>query len=418
MNFTVTIENIKNLPVKAKRYTIRDTSRVGLCVRVQPTGKVSYYYIRKVAGRKTESHLGAFPEVTPAEAIQKYLDLSRGGSAAPAFQSQGNPSVTDNLPFIPPYVDKDPTVTIQLPITIQEAITVYSRSPEGLLKLRHKTQRDYQRYLEEFCGFIGPDTPVASVGPEKTLAFLRGLRHYKVKMNRAKAAISSFCKYAILEQEWGMYSNPTQGQPRKAETPKSRFLSGPEIAKLLPALRYVPEEARTNADILRLILMTSRRPSEVAHMRVEELDLEAGVWILPKERNGKGRRDHLLPLTETAIRTLGPHIQGKTSGLVFTSINGGKVDSTNVGQLLGRKLESLKIPHATPHDLRRTAAHYMERTLEETNNGDDILIALMNHAPRGVTFQVYTNTHVYKWQNRKLEALEQWEEKLKSHGLV
>ena len=69
-------------------------------------------------------------------------------------------------------------------------------------------------------------------------------------------------------------------------------------------------------DVLYVIALTGCRRAEAAGMRVEHVDLAAGVWRQPSVVN-KSRREHAIPLGPLAAEIVGRAIGERTTGLVF-----------------------------------------------------------------------------------------------------
>jgi integrase len=112
--------------------------------------------------------------------------------------------------------------------------------------------------------------------------------------------------------------------------------------------------------MVQLLVLTGQRRDEVAGMRWDELDLDAGLWNLPRGRV-KNDQGHEVPLSAAAgviLKSI-PHIAG--SPFVLTT-NGGAPSS---GYSKGKhKLDALLPPDMPAwrlHDLRRTVASGMAR---------------------------------------------------------
>ena len=74
------------------------------------------------------------------------------------------------------------------------------------------------------------------------------------------------------------------------------------------------------APLLRLLLLTGQRRSEVADMQWSELDLDEGIWIIPAARS-KNDKEHLVPLSSQAVAVIntlprfdGPYVFSTTEG--------------------------------------------------------------------------------------------------------
>ena len=138
-------------------------------------------------------------------------------------------------------------------------------------------------------------------------------------------------------------------------------------------------------------------------MRWADIDLEAGVWTLPRELTKAGR-SHEVPLSplalsilETVPRFAGPH--------VFTSTSGQRPVSGF--SRMKRRVDALaSVENWRLHDLRRTAGTNMAKL------GVPVFVIsrVMNHAEGGVT-KIYARA---SYLNEKRHALETWAAKLES----
>ena len=110
---------------------------------------------------------------------------------------------------------------------------------------------------------------------------------------RARSALSALFS-------WGMRTglcdrNPTIGGYTPDVAPsRERVLSDDEIAAVWRACRD-DDFGR----IVRMLIITGQRRTEVGGMRWSEMDRARGVWSLPAERSKNGR-SHVLPLPSLA----------------------------------------------------------------------------------------------------------------------
>jgi integrase len=79
-----------------------------------------------------------------------------------------------------------------------------------------------------------------------------------------------------------------------------RALNNDEIKAVLASESL---DQRDNT-ILRFLLGTGLRPNEVCGARWSEIDLEAGVWVVPKERMKYKGKDHKVALSEYVVDLL------------------------------------------------------------------------------------------------------------------
>lgn len=170
--------------------------------------------------------------------------------------------------------------------------------------------------------------------------------------------------------------------------------------------RMLSTETRT---ILRLLLLTGQRRTEVTGTRKEELQLvgEEPVWTIPGERTKNGLL-HRLPLPPLAAAEFRKAVDAspKTSEYVFASPGDHRhhITPLAVTRAMARFVDELIIPKVSPHDLRRTVGTELARLGIPLH----VRSLVLNHSPqsRGVTDAVYNR---YAYDKEKREALTAWE---------
>ena len=122
--------------------------------------------------------------------------------------------------------------------------------------------------------------------------------------------------FALGEGKGYVVKNPCRGIDKIKTASRERYLSAREIGTLWDHLsKHKNTEA---ASFAQLILVTGARPIEVANMEWAHLDKHTGVWTKPP-RNTKARRQHVVRLSERAMRVLGRLDTYKRSRYVFPS---------------------------------------------------------------------------------------------------
>jgi integrase len=113
---------------------------------------------------------------------------------------------------------------------------------------------------------------------------------------RARGALVTFFSWAM---RMGLAAaNPCIGSINPATKARERVLSGEEIAAIWRACGD-----DDHGRIIRLLILLGARRQEIGGMAWSEIDLEAGVWTLPKERSKNGRA-HTLPLMPMALKII------------------------------------------------------------------------------------------------------------------
>jgi len=160
-------------------------------------------------------------------------------------------------------------------------------------------------------------------------------------------------------------------------------------------------------DALRMVLLTGARASEVANLPWSELDLDAGIWLLPAERS-KNNRAHLVPLLSQLVDMLRARRSAVAGDWVFPAKRGGHLTAGHLQRPLVQicaRLARLGLVPFTTHDLRRTVETGMAAAKVSKEYRDRVL----NHVDSSVG-GVHYNMHDY--EDEKREALEKWERRL------
>jgi integrase len=229
----------------------------------------------------------------------------------------------------------------------------------------------------------------------RTIAVLLGqieTRCGAVTRNRMRSSLSAFWTWAIAEGLADL--NPVTGTA-KAEVggSRERVLTQDELRKLWHAL-----SDNRFSEILRLLLLTGARRSEIGNLQWGEIDLTRKLIVLPPERvkNGRGFE---LPLSSQALAIIERTPRRNTTPFLFSDARGFK----GWDQDKGRLDQHLCIAPWKIHDLRRTAATGMA----ELGILPHIIEACLNHISghKGGIAGVYNRA---KYEGEMRSALQVW----------
>src|SRR5262249_32409777 len=163
--------------------------------------------------------------------------------------------------------------------------------------------------------------------------------------NKVRASLSAFFTWAVRE---GLTeTNPVAATGKAQENPgRDRVLSQTELTTILHALNDLGEFG----DIIRLLVLTGQRRTEIGGLRWSEIDLDRNLICLPPERT-KNNRLHELPISRQvrAILKRQPRRQGRD--LIFGSGPNGFYSWSIAKDKLDHQAK-LKLPWCI-HDLRR-----------------------------------------------------------------
>jgi len=267
---------------------------------------------------------------------------------------------------------------------------------EKVAKVKNKSWHNQLRRLEIYVLPYWADRDIAEIKRHDVLDLIDGIEG-TVAPGRALAIVRTIFRYA-LGRDW-LDASPAEAIPNPSvEVPRDRFLSMDEVAEVYSAADLL---GYPFAGFIKMLMLTGQRRTEVASMRWEDIDLEAGTWILGAEQT-KSARSHLVPLSSQAVHVLndtpefGPFVWSSDGE---THIKGYSKAKMKLDALLISKGAEVK-PWRL-HDLRRTAATHMVRL----SVSEEVVGRVLNHAPRGITARTYA---LHSYETEKRMALKKW----------
>jgi integrase len=184
----------------------------------------------------------------------------------------------------------------------------------------------------------------------------------------ARAALSAMYAWALGHGLCEL--NPVVGTitPENAQ-PRERVLSDSELVAIWRACGD-DDIGR----IVRLLILTAQRRSEIGGMGWSELDMDVGMWTLPAAR-AKNHRAHTLPLPPMALDIIAtaPRLVGRDQLFGERAASGFTRWSEAKGDLDARLADTVQ--PWTLHDLRRTTATRMA----DIGVQPHIIEAVLNH---------------------------------------
>ena len=170
---------------------------------------------------------------------------------------------------------------------------------EGELAFRHRSERgihEAKRVLNHFHNYLGEYPPT----PELAKSFL------PIFKDRKPTTIARYA--AILKVFLKWYGEELDINARVPKVLPS-YVEKTDIDKLLEALRNKKSHKNTiDRDILLIDLAvhTGLRRSELANLRVGDIDVERQVLVV---RQGKGGKDRIIPLSKITTDKLAEYIK-------------------------------------------------------------------------------------------------------------
>ena len=373
---SLTDRTLKAAKPKQTVYRIRDASAdpelKGFGITVAPAGSKTFFlgFTSPVNGKRRQINLGRYPAINLKSARQ----LARNARAAIAL-------------------GKDPAdeSNVVAGITLGVGLDMYARARLDHQRTGRTTERDLRR---DFSSMLS--RPVASVTTPMIASII------DAKAQTAPTMANRLVAYAAPWFRWMMIrghiaSNPTEGieKPIK-EKSRERTLSPSEIAAIWNATSHL---GYPFGPFVKLLLLTGVRREELAGMRRDEIDFDAGLWTVPAERSKTGASIRI-PLSNRALEVLRdvPNTKG-----VFVFSTTGKAPVSGYSRMK-RKLDGLSgVIGWRLHDFRRTMVSAMVDIGIDATTADRCL----NHtgaATMSTVQRVYQRSDLLDPRRRAMDA--------------
>ncbi len=296
----ITDKEVRGLITKAKgegrTMTQADGTVPGLTIGASKTGIASWVLRYYANGKRKEATIGQYPTWGIADAREKAKELRRAvdGGVDVALEKQRRKQEAAAA------------------VTVDDLATAYFEKAEQELHPHTYKQRRsiHDRFVSPVIGQFRADgvTPSQVVGAVKK-SLEGGKTLPNITLTHCSLIFAHAVGNAIRETNpcWDLKLSAIIG---KQDAPKQRTaLTAAELAAFLPALETIP---RQYALAVRVILLTGVRVGTLTEAKVEEFNVEAGLWRVPHARR-KNRRHttgpFVIPLPPTAVEWVRELIQ-------------------------------------------------------------------------------------------------------------
>jgi integrase len=368
------------VPAGERDIHLWDSDLPGFGVRKFESGKASCIVKFSVNGRQRKLALGKF---APGTLKDMRAEASRVLAKARLGEDVVEKKLASNLANAS---------------NVGELVQRYLRERKG--ELRPATYSEQVRYLEQYWQplhghAIEQITRRDVVLQIDAMAEDRG----KVTADRAKTALGSFYAWAIDKSI--VDSSPVIGiKRRNTNGTRTRVLSEPEIVAIWKSCA-----AHDFGRILKLLILTAQRRTEISDLQWSEIDFERCQFMLPPERT-KNKREHLVPLSAPAMSIIEQVPRRFKREYLFGDGVRGFVGWNPAKTRLDKNLPEM-LPWVI-HDIRRSViTHLNERGFAQPH----VIESIANHVSghKGGIAGIY-NRSVYAAEKR--QALEAWGEHL------
>jgi integrase/recombinase XerC len=275
-----------------------------------------------------------------------------------------------------------------LQMTTTQSVQIFLRALQGQ-NYSPKTLRAYGDDLTQFLTFVQKnrvdwDNPLRFQREdiEGFLQFLAGQRMSGITRVRKLAAIRKF--FAFLEENKILAGNPAntvKGARREEKEPNILY------KEQYKALLYEASDNIRDYAIIMTFLQTGIRLSELANLRVENVDFDHRILTV---RQGKGKKDRQIPLVDEAVKALRNYLRYRNTELIvddeifFLAKNGTSLNVSSVKYIVAKYVKKAGIRKKVGvHTLRHTfGAHKADKHMSLAT-----LQTLMGHKKKETTLK-------------------------------
>ncbi len=315
---------VVHLRPREREFTVWDSQVTGLGVRVRPTGGRSWVLLEDIGGRARRVSLGPVPLKTVAEVRRE------------CHARKAEPDVAG---------------------APRRAAPLFRDFVEGAWKDAHfggykpSTRKGVRSVLDRQLLPAFGSKPLDRITPERIGRwFDRFSRTAPGNANHALDLLRGIMNFAIARGH--LETNPARAVERNPRQVPTRFLSREEIGKLHRVLDgQTRDSSREQADIIRLLLLTGCRRSEILRLRWSEVDRDR--LVLADGKTGP----RIVPLNTQARRILERRPRG-TNPFVFPSPRDPARPRSRNLAFWYRARNDAGIEDVRLHDLRHTHASH------------------------------------------------------------
>lgn len=266
-------------------------------------------------------------------------------------------------------------------------------------------RNDLSQFIETLETRTPPPESWAEVNREIITGYLSQLKergYASSTVARKVAALKSFFHF-LMSQGFITEDPTTRLDSPKIKKRLPRTLSGEDVERLLVApLKEAGSKAQRDAALLELLYATGMRVTELVTLKLEDIDLAAGVV---RVQRGRASKDRIIPIRERAISALRNYIEqgraslckpGDETTALFLNHRGQQLTRQGTWLIIKEYAQAAGIQVAvTPHVLRHSFAAHM---LESQKASLTDIQRYLGHANISTT-QVYA--HITSGQKRR-----------------
>jgi integrase len=337
-SFSLTQKTLPKLPrPRTGNKLYFDVEHRGLAVRVTAAGAISFVLNYRIRGRERRYTIGRFPDLALAGARQEALrlrgEIQKGFDPLERRTSEREaPTITD---------------------LAKDYFEFYAEKNKRASSLRN----DHQMLDNLILPKLGKFT-VAAVTQRDIETLHASLRATPYRANRVLALLSKLFSLAV---QWNAQDivwrtdNPAANVVHFPEEKREVWLREDQLKRLTSALASYPNQDVAN--VVRLLLLTGARKTEVLSATWSQFDLEQRIWTKPSAHTKQKRTEHV-PISQAAHKLLVKMKADAREDFLFP----GRIKGDHLKDIkddwrdicVAAKLDGFRV-----HDLRHTYASHL-----------------------------------------------------------
>lgn len=292
-----TVEKLSALAVARAKEPGYYGDGAGLYLQVSKGGTKSWIFRFTIAGKQREMGLGALHTVTLGQAREK------AKACRESLLEGVDPLEARNSAKLSAALERAKTVTFDH--CAAEYIAAHRTSWKNK---KHEVQ--WTSSLRNYASPVIGSLPIAEVDTALVMKVLQPIWQTKTETaTRVRSRIENILDWATVSKfragenpaRWRGHLENLLADPGKvAKVEHHPALPWQDIGNFMAGLRQVGGVA---ARALEFAILTAGRSAEIRGALWSEVDLDAGVWTVPKERMKAGR-EHRVPLSSAALALL------------------------------------------------------------------------------------------------------------------
>lgn len=362
----------------------------GLALQVLPSGGRSWILRMTVGSKRRDMGLGGYPDVTLAQAREDARQARAKVKAGidPIEEAKANASKLK--------------ASQASALTFEQCAEAYIKSREPEWK-NSKSPIQWRNTLKTYVYPHMGSLLVRDVELPHVLAALEPIWRTKTETaSRVRSRIKSVLDYAKARNyrtgdnpaQWSGHLDKILPAPGKiAAVEHFAALPYREMGTFMTRLRQADG---IGARALEFAILTAARSGEVRGAVWSEIDLDAGLWVVPGVRM-KMEKEHRKPLSKAAIQLLKslPTVEG--TEYVFPAPRKGKISDATMGAVL----ERMEI-NAVPHGFRST---FRDWVAECTNYPSEMAEMALAHTVSDKVEAAYRRGDLYM---KRVKMMDDW----------